>query len=729
MERVSSAYEALLRGKIFPQDGNVPFFSSVTGDVILDGKHVGPAYWVQNLVSPVRFSTAVTKVVETVDARKVFLEVGPHSALSGPLRQSLDSLGSRKDEYVSTLTRASDSFADILRASGSLWLLGTPLAYESITGRGRSLVDLPLYPWHYEEPLWRESRLSSGYRFRQFPHHDLLGTRVIESTDEFPSWRNILRPDNVDWLLQYEIGCGTIFPATGYVCMAGEAVRQITETETNGFIVRDVQIKSNLVLQPGQEVEIITQFRRLAANRSMEFSWYEFSVSSLDASRDWIKHVAGQVRKRDEFTLAYTAPEMAVLPRLTSREDWYGKLRTKQMRYGPRFSGLIDMRTHITERHAVATTINDSRCGESLYMIHPTAIDCMFQVLHLADLIGLTRHLGSAKLPTYIAEMTVRPAPLQSRLLIAARCDSRTGLRNISGNVLAMCDGDIVTEVKDLQLSALDDAGVNQRAGSTQPSQTDAVLVWKEDLNLLDASSLIHSVEDRAELHKILDQFAAACIVEAAEKTRNIEPVHPYLTRYASWLQTVSNEIRQGSYSGLSYLDARAAFTDRQVVLENLRPILQHTAAAPAAEAIWRVMNNCRDIMMGQVDVLDLLLEGRVLHELYNFMSNSDTSAFLDLLAHRKPGLRVLEIGAGTGGTTATVLPSLHLAPNGRRMYQTYVYTDVSSGFFHTARDRFKEYAGIEFAVLDISKDPLAQGFVPESFDLIIACNVSRGNI
>ena len=104
-------------------------------------------------------------------------------------------------------------------------------------------------------------------------------------------------------------------------------------------------------------------------------------------------------------------------------------------------------------------------------------------------------------------------------------------------------------------------------------------------------------------------------------------------------------------------------------------------------------------------------------------MQNTEYSEFLDLVAHYKPNLKILEIGAGTGGTTSTVLPRLKSA-YGERMYLSYTYTDISSGFFISARERFNDYPAVEYAILDISKDPIEQGFEAESFDLIIACNV-----
>ena len=51
-------------------------------------------------------------------------------------------------------------------------------------------------------------------------------------------------------------------------------------------------------------------------------------------------------------------------------------------------------------------------------------------------------------------------------------------------------------------------------------------------------------------------------------------------------------------------------------------------------------------------------------------------------------------------------------------------YTDISSGFFPAAKERFKLFSNIEFATLDVNKDPVAQGFEEGEFDLIIAANV-----
>ncbi len=80
--------------------------------------------------------------------------------------------------------------------------------------------------------------------------------------------------------------------------------------------------------------------------------------------------------------------------------------------------------------------------------------------------------------------------------------------------------------------------------------------------------------------------------------------------------------------------------------------------------------------------------------------------------------LRVLEIGAGTGGTTAAVLPAL--LPD----RTVYYFTDLSQLFLLRAEDRFKVYPFVRYGILDIEQDPDAQGMPAHSFDAIVATNV-----
>lgn len=78
---------------------------------------------------------------------------------------------------------------------------------------------------------------------------------------------------------------------------------------------------------------------------------------------------------------------------------------------------------------------------------------------------------------------------------------------------------------------------------------------------------------------------------------------------------------------------------------------------------------------------------------------------------------RVLEIGAGSGGTTASVLPAL---PAGT----SYTFTDVSDYFLVRAAERFGDHSFVRYSQLDIEQPPDHQGYPLGGFDVVIAANV-----
>ncbi|KAF1018224.1 MAG: amino acid adenylation domain-containing protein [Burkholderia sp.] len=83
--------------------------------------------------------------------------------------------------------------------------------------------------------------------------------------------------------------------------------------------------------------------------------------------------------------------------------------------------------------------------------------------------------------------------------------------------------------------------------------------------------------------------------------------------------------------------------------------------------------------------------------------------------------LRVLEVGAGTGGTTAKVLP--RLAAIGAPMLE-YCYTDLSEAFLAQARERhLANYPYLRTCRCDIERPLAEQGIVPGSYDIVIATN------
>ncbi|KJF61407.1 polyketide synthase [Coccidioides immitis RS] len=115
----------------------------------------------------------------------VFLEVGPRGALAGPLRQ-IFAEASSPTPYVSAMTRNKDCTVSFLAAIGALYSLNVHVNLEARFPTGTCLSGVPRYPWNHKGSYWYESRLSKEWRNRKYPYHDLLGSRVVESSDTEP---------------------------------------------------------------------------------------------------------------------------------------------------------------------------------------------------------------------------------------------------------------------------------------------------------------------------------------------------------------------------------------------------------------------------------------------------------------------------------------------------------------------------------------------------------------
>jgi NADPH:quinone reductase-like Zn-dependent oxidoreductase/SAM-dependent methyltransferase/acyl carrier protein len=81
-------------------------------------------------------------------------------------------------------------------------------------------------------------------------------------------------------------------------------------------------------------------------------------------------------------------------------------------------------------------------------------------------------------------------------------------------------------------------------------------------------------------------------------------------------------------------------------------------------------------------------------------------------------GLRILEIGAGTGGLASQVLPLLE-----RRLH-SYTFSDVSAAFFSGAAQKLAAFSEVEFKIFDLEKPGVEQELEAEAFDFIIGTNV-----
>jgi acyl transferase domain-containing protein len=150
MAEVGSIYFDLVGPNVGGKAPRTPFFSSVEGRLLNKNDKLDARYWQKNLESPVLFTDAVSAITRhPIGQNAVFLEVGPHSALAGPLRQILVARDSAKSSpYVASMLRGQDCTESFLAAIGGLYSLHVPVDFKALYPRGVALPGLPSYAWN-----------------------------------------------------------------------------------------------------------------------------------------------------------------------------------------------------------------------------------------------------------------------------------------------------------------------------------------------------------------------------------------------------------------------------------------------------------------------------------------------------------------------------------------------------------------------------------------------------
>jgi len=242
---------------------------------------------------------------------------------------------------------------------------------------------------------------------------------------------------------------------------------------------------------------------------------------------------------------------------------------------------------------------------------------------------------------------------------------------------------------------------------------------------------------------KFLDQIATAYMsrtlfeLGAFRKPGETHSVDSFVREFnvlAAYRPTLSHWLKKLAAEGVLH-HADGVYASHGLVGDQSLEGILHRAAKELADIpfILDYMDRCGQmapaILQGKVSPLETLFPKGSLalaEQIYQHWAHSRyfsgvAKSACEALARTLPRggrLRIAEIGAGTGGTTAAVLPVLPLD------HTVYYFTDASQFFFDHARDKFKDYAFLRFAVLDIEKNPLEQGFREHGFDVLLASNV-----
>ncbi|KAI2826485.1 hypothetical protein CBS12448_363 [Aspergillus niger] len=708
MKQAASAFRDLVDPYIVCNDSMTPLYSTLTGSVVDNPAQLSASYWGANLESPVLFARAVESLLAAKkDISRIFVEVGPHCSLSAPLHQIIARHSLQTSKYIPTLLIDQDQVRCLLQAAGELFSTGYVVDFVAINGKGQFVSCLSPYPWDRQSLNWK-SRLSKTWRFRQHPRHELLGSRMLESSDIEPSWRNLLSLGDVPWLGDHCIMGEIQFPCAGYIGMINEAVRQISSMQE--CTIRNLCIQAPLLLHQWGKIEIVTSAKPIKISDRVVSSSYEFSIMSYNGI-EWIKHAVCQAA-------AGTAPLSRDLDsdnefaRPVSSEKLYQELRKLGLEYGPFFRGLEDIRADPLSYRATAILRT-----EDVHAIHPTTIDKGLQLLSIAASRGKAMQGSKPHVPVFVDTILIgrnRPlvkvtASIESLAMSQSRTKitltDKTGRNNakilsMKGVLLVPLESSIRTGSNNIPLATYGEWRPDMDLISVQDQLSGLRSLTNSRVRTIVAASALNVIQ----IHRLL-QHTVPC----SEKSKD----------YQRWIQIQMDNILTDKLSIVEKASTWATLEDDDILkeVETLNKALESEGLKHVSDLFKGILNSTLNAIRGLCDTESVSsLHG--LAECANMSPTSDLSVWLSLVSHSNPTLRVLEIEASETSFTSSVLAQLQ-SP-GERLYSSYTVTRLSMIDEHP-KEQLNGHTHLNFQQLDITQDPLLQGFQKGAFDLVIA--------
>jgi acyl transferase domain-containing protein len=491
--------------------------SSVTGELHTDN-NVSIQYWCENLRSRVLFNSALTTLGESELFSDVncVVEIGPHSALAGPIKQICSANEFSHLAYISSLARGSDSSIALLKTAGNLYLKGLPVDFEEINNiidydapetfgknrpQPRYVPDLPPYQWNYENKFWYEPRFSAESRKSKFPRHDILGRQIFGLSNNSISWKNVLRHRDVPWLKDHHLGGSSVFPGAGHFSLAVEAYLQaldVGEGDIPGVTLRDVNIKTALIIPETDDgIEIQTRLQKISSPEDGS-AWYTFTVESID-NGVWTTHSEGKIGRSvldHEIKQDSDYPfKSNKLHQRTLAKRWYDSFKTVGFEYGPSFQTLSSIRTNGKDRAAAAGVHVTDGCGlmntESRYMLHPSTIDGCLQLLNVSVHSGLHKEMPYGVVPLALEEINLYfPESDCAAEGNAVSCTDNVNGRYHNTNIqLRGASGRLLLDIKSLRSVAYE-AAVPPRPEPLPAKQPYTKASWEPDVTALSADQV-----------------------------------------------------------------------------------------------------------------------------------------------------------------------------------------------------------------------------------------------
>ena len=729
MEPALDDFEAAIKD-IHMQRPRLRIMSNITGQPVTD-EIATPQYWRRHMREAVRFGDCLNNIA-ALDPGLV-IEIGPHGTL---LPLAVEMFDETSTTVAATLRRGKDDRTALLATVSDAWRAGAQINWRAVSGPGRRIVDVPTYPFQRERYWFRADKRIANDGTTEL--HPLLGSELKVAIDGHNVFQKRLIADDLNHIADHVVHGRCIVPGAAMIEMAYAAAQC---TLTGRYSLADLTLLEPLALVSQEEMLIQTVVTHDENGRRLDI------LSSKSDSGAWRRHASCRIVPERTVSQSVSTAD------LRSYEDYhrdgkthYADLSARGFSFGPSLQRV--------ER--IFRSGEDAALGEispretrNRYFFDPAQLDGCLQVIAAA--LPAATDEATAYLPFSIGSVSILRSP-GSGLRAFARTQPapKSADQTLRASVTISDDEVLVAELSDIVLR------------ETRQGPTDAF--YAVDWTVLRSPTSIPSPTSlTADTRKILDTFSeeldlagydaantaldglttiwiSNCLqnlgwVPQIGDTATLEGLAIQLSIPKRLWGLLARFLEILTEDGILRRDQQSwAVLSKLVEADPILASKAILAGHPHAQVKLRLMENCGpnlpDILRGTRNPVSDLFPGgdlSIARELYrnspeSLAFNGTIAAIVQNLCKARSGsdepLRILEIGGGSGGTTATVLSQLE------GMNFSYTFTDIGPAMVREAETEFGNRNGMNFRTLDIEDDLSAQGITHQSYDLVIAANV-----
>lgn len=546
--------------------------------------------------------------------------------------------------------------------------------------------------------------------------------------------------------------------------MAIEASRQLAgESKITHFQLRRVNIKRALIIPDTPEgIEVSLSMATTENSSSGSRTWRRFQITSYNASsQEWTEHCTGNItigyesspdpvdngREVEEEREAWRA-ELATANETCNKsidfKSTYHNLQTSGLRFGDLFRNLAEVRASGCRLGKVVGSVTVPDIAQSMpkqfmhsHLIHPATMDSMIHLMIAAvlDLTGRST-LDQIRLPTFIRDVWI------SANLTAKPSDKFNGFATVlptqsdkfEGHIQMLNEG---ATTQCIRMEGIELTPLESGLAENDDRKLCTTIEYTPDIHFLNSSSAkLASLDPTNEVKERywIQRFQLAVMIYVTDALAALEDIDVndldlHMQRFLHWMRHMRDKLVRDEIIHLPYSEFQHVAHD-QVLKKAIDKEIESHSAEGAITA--RMGRNILQVLKGQVDPLHLMFgKDDVMEQVYKEGLHCQSlsrhlQSHLSLLRHKHTGLKILEIGGGTGSLTAEVLAGL--CPDSAKSKENiarYTFTDISSGFFEKAKQRFQSWSDImEFKPFNIGRSAAEQDLQLETYDLIFAGNV-----